>query len=67
MSTLRFQIIDAVRRRDGALQGRGDETAYQGRVGADVDGGDRDAGVVAARILPYVEGKNCLLYTSRCV
>ena len=51
----RLDVIDAVRRRDGAFERRGDEAAHQVGVGADVNGRDGDGGDFAARILPDVE------------
>jgi hypothetical protein len=57
---LRLHVFDAVGRGDGALQRRGDEAAHQVGVGADVDGGDGDRGVLAARVLAHVEGADRL-------
>jgi len=42
-------------RRDHPLERRGDEAAHELGAGADVNGGDRDHGVVAARVLAHVD------------
>ena len=55
LPAFRPDIVDAVRGRDGPFQGRGNETAHKLGAGADIDGGDRDGCVFAARILAHVE------------
>ena len=50
-----LKIINAVGGGDGAFERRGDEPAHEVRAGADIDRGDGDRGVFAARVLPNVE------------
>ena len=57
---LRLHVVDAVGGGDGPLQRRGDEAAHQVGAGADVDGGDGDRRVFAARILADVQGADRL-------
>ena len=59
-AALRLHVLDAVGGGDGALQRRGDEAAHQIGIGADVDGGDGDRGVLAARVLAHIEGADRL-------
>ena len=59
-SALGFHILDAVGSGNGPLQRGGDEPAHQIGAGTHIDGGDRDCGVLAARVLAHVQGADCL-------
>ena len=52
---LGLQVIDAIGRRDRALQWRSDETAHQVCAGSDVNRPHGNRGVFAAGILPNVQ------------
>ena len=60
LGTLRLEVIDTVGGGNGPFQRRGDEAAHQLGAGTGVDGGDRDHGVIAARILADIEGTDGL-------
>ena len=53
--TLRLDVIDPVRGRDRAFEGRGDKAADQFRIRADVNGRHRDRRDIAARILAHID------------
>ena len=53
--TLRLDVIDSVRGGDRALERRGDESAHQFRVRANVNGRHRDRRDIAARILANID------------
>ena len=55
-----FDVVDAVRAGDDALQRRGDESAHKVRVRSHIGRLDGDDGDVAARVLPHVEAANRL-------
>ena len=55
LRALRFDVVDAVRRGDDALERSRHEASHQVGVGADVDGGDGDRRVLAAGVLAHVQ------------
>jgi hypothetical protein len=55
LRTRRVDVVDAIRRRDGAFERRGDESPHELGIRADVGRGDRNNGILTARVLANIQ------------